>query len=84
MFSSEGTPNVFEQPFETVWDEVKMQASQIRLPGACAECQAKDVCHACAAIVATESGCFDQVPKYRCDMMHAYPKQWERVKEEIL
>ncbi len=82
MFVNDGAPNVFEKPFEMAWDEVKQYTSQIRLPGACAVCQAKDVCHACAAIVATESGCFDKVPQYRCDMMHAYPKQWERVKEE--
>ena len=84
MFPVQDSPNVFEIPFETAWETVKKTTAGIRLPAKCAGCNAKDSCHACAAMVITESGCFDQVPQYRCDMMHAYKAQRERVKEEML
>ena len=84
MFPAEEGPNVFETPFGKAWDQVKKTTETIRLPAQCADCSAKDVCHACAAMVITESGCFHKVPQYRCDMIHAYPGQWNRVKEEML
>ncbi len=84
MFPTEGSPNAFKLPFKTVWGQVKEQVAAIRLPAACAGCAAKNTCRACAAMVISESGCFDKVPKYRCDMIHAYKAQWERVKEEML
>ena len=84
MFPAEGSPNVFEMPFQTVWEQVKKDTASIRLPAKCAVCSAKDICRACAAMVVTESGCFEKVPQYRCDMIHAYEAQWNRVKEEML
>lgn len=84
MFPTTEAPNVFTVPFDTAWTQVKAATAAIRLPAACATCAAKDTCRACAAMVITESGCFDRVPRYRCAMMHAYPTQWNRVKEEML
>ena len=83
MFPAEANANVFRQPFQTVWELVKEYTAKIQLPAQCAGCSAKEICHACAAMVITESGCFHEVPKYRCDMMHAYQAQWNRVKEEM-
>ena len=84
MFPTEGSPNVFEQPFETAWEQVKKKTAEICLPKKCASCNAKDTCRACAAMVITESGCFHKAPQYRCDMIHAYKAQWNRIKEEVL
>ena len=84
MFPQEGHPNVFQVPFDSAWEQVKKDTLNIHLPVKCAGCNAKDICHACAAMVITESGCFDKVPQYRCDMIHAYPGQLNRVKEEML
>ena len=84
MFPVAGSPNVFSEPFTKAWEQVKAQVKDIRLPAQCAGCSAKDTCHACAAMVITESGRFDRVPQYRCDMIHAYKAQWTRVKEEML
>ena len=75
MFPTQGSPNVFDIPFQTAWEQVKRDTAQIRLPAKCAACSAKDTCRACAAMVITESGRFDAVPQYRCDMMHAYHQQ---------
>lgn len=84
MFPTEGSPNVFETPFQAAWEQIKKDTAAIRLPTKCADCNVKSTCHACAAMVVTESGCFDKVPQYRCDMIHAYKTQWDRVKEEML
>lgn len=83
MFPSEGSPNVFEDSFADCWERVKAFTESIRLPEQCGGCSAKDTCHACGAMVITESGCFDKIPQYRCDMMHAYPAQYSRVKEGL-
>jgi radical SAM protein with 4Fe4S-binding SPASM domain len=84
MFPSDNAPNVFAMAFEEAWKLVKEQTAEIRLPEKCSGCTVKDTCRACGAMVITESGCFDKVPQYRCDMMHAYPAQYRRVKEGIL
>ena len=84
MFPVENSPCVFTAPFAAAWEQVKQTAASVRLPAPCATCDAKDVCRACAAMVVTESGCFDKVPAYRCAMMGAYRRQWIRVKEEML
>lgn len=84
MFPAEGSQNAFRLPFQTVWEQVKKHVAGIRLPAKCAGCSAKDTCRACAAMVVTESGNFEKAPQYRCDMIHAYKAQWNRVKEEML
>ena len=84
MFPEGNAPNVFEMPFLNAWQAVKESVCKIHLPTQCAACNVKDICRACAAMVVTESGCFDKAPQYRCDMMRACKAQWKRVKEEML
>ena len=84
MFPADIGANVFNQNFNTIWEQTKKDTAQIRLPGQCTDCTAKDTCRACAAMVIAETGCFNKLPQYRCDMTHAYKAQWERVKEEML
>lgn len=84
MFPTKGNPNVFAIPFADAWSQTKQATANIHLPAKCAGCSAKDICRACAAMVITESGSFDHVPQYRCDMIHAYSEQLSRVKEEML
>lgn len=84
MFPEGNAPNVFEMSFLNAWQAVKESVCNIHLPAQCAACNVKDICRACAAMVVTESGCFDKVPQYRCDMMRACKAQWKRLKEEML
>ena len=84
MFPTETNLNVFRDAFPVAWEQVKKDTAAIRLPGQCAACSAKDSCHTCAAMVITESGSFQKLPQYRCDMIRAYKAQWDRVKEEML
>lgn len=83
MFPTEEKRNVFTEDFVAAWKSVKAQVEKVRLPALCADCSAKSVCRACAAMVLAESGSFEKVPQYRCQMVRAYPAQWQRVKEEI-
>ena len=83
MFPEKNAPNVFELPFLNAWQAVKDRVCNIHLPAQCAACNVKDTCRACAAMVITESGSFDKVPQYRCDMMRACKAQWNRVREEM-
>lgn len=74
--------NAFTEDFNAVWSAVKDRVAKIRLPASCSDCAAKADCRACAAMVWAESGSYEQVPKYRCNMIRSYPEQWQRVKEE--
>lgn len=83
MFPTEGSPNVFETDFMEAWQQVRRKVQQIHLPKACAVCEIKEECRSCAAMVYTESGNFDQVPHYRCQMAQAYPEACRRLETEI-
>ena len=84
MFPTENAHNVLEVDLIAAWEQLKADTAAIRLPERCARCQLKESCRACAAMVVTESGSFDQAPRYRCDMMGAYAAQRRKIKEEIL
>lgn len=84
MLPLENAPNVFEQPFAQAWQAVRQAAGEIRLPARCTDCPLKQSCRACAAMVLTESGCFDQVPDYRCRMAHALYTERKRLADQLL
>ena len=83
MLSVDDTPNVFELGFEECWKRAREYAASIRLPARCSVCQARDNCKACAAMVYTESGNFNSVPAYRCQMTAAYPDACLQLAHEI-
>ncbi len=83
MISSLDPPNIFKTGFQEAWNQVHAQTAAITLPSACAACNIKDQCKACAAMVYTESGCFDTVPQYRCQMSKEYPEQCMRLYREL-
>ena len=84
MFPSETGGNVFENDFGKLWEAVRKQTSEIRLPAKCAGCNLKDTCRACAAMVLTETGGFDQAPAYRCAMTYSFASQRKKFREELL
>ena len=75
--------NVFTDDFASAWKQAQQTADAIRLPAKCAVCSLRDSCRACAAMVMTETGRFDEVPDYRCRMAHAYPDACRQVEQEI-
>ena len=62
--------SVPELGFAQAWERTKAATERIRLPGACAGCRLKEICHACAAMCVTETGHFDTKPEYVCEMTH--------------
>ena len=52
--------------------------------GKCSKCQMRDQCKACAAMALTETGRFDQVPEYRCQMAQAFEKAGKLLEHQIL
>lgn len=84
MFPGLSEGNVFEEDFLVVWEKVKKMADGVRLPAKCMNCNLKDTCKACAAMVVTETGCFDKVPEYRCKMAQSFAKERMRLKNELL
>ena len=62
--------SVPELGFAQAWERTRAATERIRLPGACAGCRLKEICHACAAMCVTETGHFDTKPEYVCEMTH--------------
>lgn len=84
MFPGEAAENVFETGFEKAWGHVKEYAKAIRMSPKCSKCQMRDQCKACAAMALTETGRFDQVPEYRCQMAQAFEKAGKLLEHQIL
>ena len=84
MFPGEDAENVFQSGFAAAWENVKKVASTIRLSPKCSKCQMRDQCRACAAMAVTETGRFDQVPEYRCQMTHAFDEAIRDLECQIL
>ena len=73
----------WEVGFDEAWENVKNIVSEITLPVKCAGCGKKDECRACAAMVYTETGTYDKVPQYRCEMTKNYPEACKKVLKEL-
>lgn len=84
LFSvEEDTPDVFQTGFTAAWQQVLAKTDSIRLPARCEACPMRDLCRPCAAVCISESGRFDAVPEYRCQMLRAYPDAIRRLVKEI-
>ena len=73
----------WEVGFDEAWENAKNIVSDITLPVKCAGCGKKDECRACAAMVYTETGTYDKVPQYRCEMTKNYPEACKKVLKEL-
>lgn len=82
MIPDEGK-DPWEVGFDEAWENAKNIVSEIKLPVKCAGCGKKDECKACAAMVYTETGTYDKVPQYRCEMTKNYPEACKKVLKEL-
>lgn len=82
MIPDEGK-DPWEVGFDEAWENAKNIVSEITLPVKCAGCGKKDECKACAAMVYTETGTYDKVPQYRCEMTKNYPEACKKVLKEL-
>ena len=78
-----GGINPWEVGFKQAWEHTKESVNQIKLPVECAACAKKNICKACAAMVYTETGTYDKVPQYRCEMTNYYPEACKKVLKEL-
>lgn len=84
MLPSDDECNVFESGFDAAWQKAMEVSERIRLPSQCGVCTLRDSCKACAAMVMTESGSFDKIPEYRCQMAHCIRDARIKLKKELL
>ena len=82
MIPDEGK-DPWEVGFDEAWENAKNIVSEITLPVKCAGCGKKDECKACAAMVYAETGTYDKVPQYRCEMTKNYPEACKKVLKEL-
>ena len=73
----------WEVGFTKAWENARNIVKEIKLPVKCAGCAKKNQCRACAAMVYTETGTYDKLPQYRCDMTNHYPDACKKVLEEL-
>ena len=84
MFSGNEAPNVFREGFAPAWERVKQAAASIRTAPKCSKCQLREQCKPCAAMALTETGKFDLVPEYRCQMTMCFEKASKLLERQIL
>ena len=84
MLAMPDAPNVFTQPFMQAWEAVRTESARICLPAKCTGCPVREACKACAAMVLTETGGFDRVPEYRCQMAQALYTERKRLANQLL
>ena len=71
-----------EVGFDAAWEELRQKTRAIKTPGKCVSCKYRDVCSVCAAVNVAETGSFDQVPEYVCQLTEATIAQtWQAYME---
>lgn len=71
-----------ETGFDEAWEQIKKETRKIRTPSVCNNCSKKEICFSCAAVCVTETGAFDEVPKYVCQQIEATIQETIKVRQE--
>lgn len=66
--------DLVQQGFTKAWETLTHRIAEISLSGICAECENQGICHSCGAMALAETGEFEKVPIYLCEMMRAMRK----------
>ena len=67
-----------ETGFDVAWEQIRKETNAIKLPEECSICKKKDICTVCAATCVTETGSFQKVPRYVCNMVEESMRyRWE-------
>lgn len=73
--------DVLKLGFDKAWNEIVKATSKIRLPKKCAICALRDLCRICPAMCLCETGKFDQVPEYICQMTETSYQEYQKYLE---
>ncbi len=68
--------------FDAAWQQLRQLTRQIHTPVECANCAKRPICSVCAAVCVTETGRFDRVPQYVCQMTDANLAAMERMRTD--
>lgn len=68
---SEPKVDIRNKPFVDAWKEIVELSNEIKVSGTCSTCEKKEICHACAAMAYAETGTFQEVPTYLCEIANA-------------
>lgn len=63
-----------EYDFANAWKLMIQKADAVNLSGICNNCQNSSICHSCAAMAMAETGRFDGIPVYMCEMVKTMKK----------
>lgn len=67
-----------KEDFTRAWEKLHRLSAEIRLCPECSDCEIKDSCMNCAAVVYSETESFNKKPEYMCRLNEAYRN---RIKE---
>ena len=71
-----------ETGFAAAWEQIRTETKKLRMPSKCGSCPKRGACPVCAAVCVTETGRFDGVPEYVCQMTDATIREtWNAYKE---
>ena len=63
-----------KQNFGNAWRDIVKKVEAIHLSSICESCQNNSICHSCAAMAMAETGRFDGIPTYMCEMAQEMKK----------
>lgn len=66
--------DLYSVGFSQGWERITQTTSQVRLSGVCEKCPDRELCHTCAATAVSETGEYENVPQYLCEMVEAMRK----------
>lgn len=64
--------NLEADSFSEAWSLLLQKTGKINLPDQCFCCKYRDICGICAASTVSETGSFEDVPTYRCEIAKEY------------
>lgn len=76
--------DVLKLGFDKAWKVIVEKTNEIRLPKKCAICKLRDICKICPAMCLSETGSFDQVPEYICQMVESAVDEYQKYYNSIL
>ena len=74
--------NVLAEGFDACWRNTRAIMQRVRMPAKCANCALRPVCCVCPAACYAETGDFETVPEYLCEMSRAIAGRLTQMRKE--
>ena len=83
MLEFPGVFHPFREPFADCWQSLTEKVRNTPVLKGCADCDRRDVCNPCVAMIHAETGTADQKSVYLCQLADSTLKQMKQELEEI-